>query len=83
VGCCTIVISFVAMKSLNKTSRVLKDKPTIGSPIFMAFPCDRIPKVTEDVYVHFCIHSSSSSKFTSQFRERFEAAALEHGRRSS
>ena len=55
---------------------IVKDKPTICSPIFMAFPCDRIPKVTEDVHVHFFIHSSNSCKFTSQFRERFEAAAV-------
>jgi hypothetical protein len=55
----------------------------LGSPIFMAFHCDRIPKVTEDVYVHLCIHSSNSCKFTSQFRELFEAAAVEHDRRSS
>ena len=54
----------------------MKGKPAIGYPIFMAFPCDRIPEVTKDVHVHFFTHSRNSCKFTSQFRERCEAAAV-------
>jgi hypothetical protein len=36
---------------------VVKEKPTVGSPFFGAFPSDRIPKAIKDVNVHFLIHS--------------------------
>jgi hypothetical protein len=35
------------------------EKPTVGSPFFMAFPSDRNPAATKDVNVHFFIHSSA------------------------
>ena len=38
-------------------SIVVKENPTVVSPFFGAFPTDRIPKVTNNVKVHFCIHS--------------------------
>jgi hypothetical protein len=41
----------------------VKEKPTVGYPLFGAFPSDRIPKATKDVSVHFFIHSSNSCKF--------------------
>jgi hypothetical protein len=34
---------------------VVKEKPNVGTPIFGAFPSDRIPKVTKDVSVHLFI----------------------------
>jgi len=61
-------------------SIVVKEKPTVGSVFFGAFPSDRIPNATKNVTVHFFIHSSNSSKiyqsvpvsYNSEFRERFE-----------
>jgi hypothetical protein len=40
----------------------MKEKPTVGSPFFRAFPSDVIPKVTKDVNMHFFVNSSKSSK---------------------
>jgi hypothetical protein len=69
----------------------VKEKPTVGSPLFGEFPSDRIPKATKDGNVHFFIHSftcrdglmmnnawqSKHVNYTSEFRERFEAATYE------
>jgi len=41
----------------------VKEKPTVGSPFFGAFPSAHIPKATEDVYVPYFIHSNNSCKF--------------------
>ena len=35
----------------------MKEKPTVGSPFFRVFPSDCIHKATNDVSVHFFIHS--------------------------
>jgi hypothetical protein len=35
----------------------VKDKQTVGSPFFGAFPSDLIPKATKEVNVRFLIHS--------------------------
>jgi hypothetical protein len=35
----------------------VKEKPTVGSPFFGAFPSDRIPRAKKDANVHFFIHS--------------------------
>jgi len=43
-------------------SIVAKEKPTVGSSFYRAFPTDRIPKATRDVNVHFFIYSSTSSE---------------------
>jgi hypothetical protein len=37
----------------------VKEKPTVGSPFFEAFPSDRMPKAMKVVNVHFFIHCSS------------------------
>jgi hypothetical protein len=37
-------------------SIVVKEKPTVGSPIFRVFPSDRIPEAMKEVNVHFFIH---------------------------
>jgi hypothetical protein len=36
---------------------VVKEKPTVGSPFFGAFPSDLILKATKDVNVRFLMHS--------------------------
>jgi hypothetical protein len=49
----------------NRTVRwsiVMKEKPTVGSPFFGAFPSDHITKVTKDVNVGFFIHSGNCCK---------------------
>jgi hypothetical protein len=38
---------------------VVKDKPTVGSPLVVAFPSDHIFKATKDVNVHFFIHGGN------------------------
>ena len=50
------------MLSLVSWSIVVKEKLTVGSPLFGAFPSDRNPKATKDVTVHFFTHSSNSRK---------------------
>jgi len=40
----------------------MKEKPTVGSPFFGAFPSNCIPKAMKDVSVHFFIHRSNSCK---------------------
>jgi len=40
----------------------VKEKPTVGSPFFGAFPSDRNHEATKDVSVHFFIHSRNSCK---------------------
>jgi len=59
----------------------VKEKSAVDSPLFGAFPSDRIPKATKDANVYFFIHISDSSKFykiftvnfTSELGELFEA----------
>jgi len=59
----------------------VKDKQTIGSTFFGAFPSDRMPKATKNVISYFFIHSNNYCKlqqripanYTSEFRELFEA----------
>ena len=41
-------------------------KSTVGSPFFMVFPSDHIPKMMKDVKVHFSIHCSNSCKLYQQ-----------------
>jgi hypothetical protein len=40
----------------------MKEKSSVGSPYFGAFPSDRIPRATNVVSVYFFIHSSNSCK---------------------
>jgi len=40
----------------------VKEKPTVGSQFFGAFPSERIHKATKDVNVHFFINSSNFYK---------------------
>jgi len=35
----------------------VQEKPTAGSPVFEAFPSDRISKATKDINILFFIHS--------------------------
>jgi len=51
----------------------MKDKSTVGSPYFGAFPSDRIPKAIKDNNDHIFIHSSNSC--TSEFGELLEPTA--------
>ena len=58
----------------------MNEKPTVGSPVFGAFPSDRNPKATKDVNVHLFIHNFTScnnycQRF-SEFRELFEATSI-------
>jgi hypothetical protein len=43
-------------------SIVVKEKPTIGSPFFGAFPSGRISKATKDASIYFCIRARNSYK---------------------
>ena len=40
----------------------MKEKPTVDSPFFVAFPSDRVPKAMKDISVHFFIYSNISRK---------------------
>ena len=53
----------------------MKEKPTVGSPFFRAFPSDFIPKAMKEVNVHFFLHSYCTTGiiYTSKFRKLFEA----------
>jgi hypothetical protein len=42
---------------------VMKEKPTVVSPIFGVFPSDHIPTATKDVNVRFFIHISNLCKW--------------------
>jgi hypothetical protein len=68
------------------SSIVLKEKLTVGSPFFGAFPTDRIPKATKDVNVRKFLDSQFylngdwnfsdadiSVNYTSEFRKLSEA----------
>jgi hypothetical protein len=58
--CCHIVICQEILYQ-NRTvcwGIVVKEKPTVGSPFFGAFPSDRIPKVTKVVNLHFFRHTA-------------------------
>jgi hypothetical protein len=43
-------------------SIVMKEKQSVGFPLFGVLPSDYIPKVTKDFTVYFFIQSSNSSK---------------------
>jgi hypothetical protein len=63
--CSSVVTLFFAKKILDQNrqvcwSIVVKEKPTVGSPILGVFRSDCIPKATKDVSVHLFIHSSNS-----------------------
>jgi hypothetical protein len=45
---------------------VMKEKHTVGSAFFGAFPSGRIPKATKDVNVHVFIYDSNSCKLCQQ-----------------
>jgi len=53
VGSSSVVTSLFSKKLLIKTdwSIVVKEKPTVGSPFFVAFPSVHIPNHTKDVKV--------------------------------
>ena len=59
-------------------SIVLKEKATVGSPFFGAFPSDRIPKATKDVSLYFFSTIAIPVNDTSEFREHFEAITYVH-----
>jgi len=40
----------------------MKEKPTVDSPFFGAFPSDLSPKAIKDISVHFFIYSNNSCK---------------------
>jgi hypothetical protein len=48
-------------------STVVQEKPTAGSPVFEAFPSDRISKATKDVNVLLFIHSFTEISPMQQF----------------
>ena len=65
--CSSVVTLFFCEKFFKKNwpvcwSNIVKEKPTLGSPFFAAFPSDRIPKATKDVNVHLLVHSSNSTQ---------------------
>ena len=60
----------------------MKEKAAVGSPFFVAFPSNRIPKATKDVNVLFFSSNSCQVRqgiqvnYTCEFREIFEATML-------
>ena len=55
-------------------SIVMKEKPAVRSPFFVAFHSDRTPKATKDVSVNFLIHTFTfKDRPRSEFRELTEA----------
>ena len=64
-GCFSVVTLFFAKQILDQHRAVrcsifVKEKPAVGSPLWGAFPSDRIPQATKDVDVHFSIHSTNT-----------------------
>ena len=62
-----MVTLFFAKKFLTKPTSVLEhcrvtEKPTVGSPFFVAFPSGRIPNATKDVSIHCFIYSTNYCK---------------------
>jgi hypothetical protein len=64
----------------------MKNKPTIGSPYFGAFPSDRIPKAIKNSNEHILFTVTFSVNYTREFRELLEPTAytfyktvFEHG----
>jgi hypothetical protein len=51
----------------------MKEKKTVGSPLFRAFPCDCIPKAKKDVNIYFFIPVAVPVNYSSEFRQLFEA----------
>ena len=54
--CCHNVLCYQIVDKIRTVYRgiVMKEKSTVGSPFFGAFPSDRNSKATEYVNVHFC-----------------------------
>jgi hypothetical protein len=50
----------------------VKEKPTIGSPFFGAFPYDRIPKALKDVNYIFLVTVAIPVNYISEFQELYE-----------
>ena len=50
----------------------MKEKPTVGSPFFGAFPSDRIPQLMNDVNAHF-LFTTIPVNYTSELMEHLEA----------
>jgi hypothetical protein len=42
----------------------VKEKPTVDSPFFGAFPSDRIPKAMKNISIHLFIYSNNSRKLS-------------------
>jgi len=51
----------------------VKEKPTFGSPIFGAFPYDRIPKAAKDANYIFLITVAIPVNYSSEFQELYVA----------
>jgi hypothetical protein len=48
-------------------SIVVKNRPSVGSPFFRAFPSYRIPNVTKDVSVHFLLTVGNPVIYTTEY----------------
>jgi hypothetical protein len=57
----------------------MKEKPSVGSPFWGAFPSDRIRKATEDVSANLrdrnFHHAAIPVNYTSEFQALFEATS--------
>jgi len=49
----------------------VKEKPTLGSPFFRAFPSDCIPEAMKEVNVHFFIHNYYAASIIPANSENF------------
>jgi hypothetical protein len=56
----------------------MKEKPTVGSPYFGAFPSDRVPKAMKGINVYFFIHNKNSCKLYQQILENFRSYYIFH-----
>jgi hypothetical protein len=54
----------------------VKDKTNCWFSFFWVASSYHIPKATNDVHVHFFIHSSNAVNYTSEFQEVFEDRLL-------
>ena len=65
--CCHIVHCLEILDPYRPVSvLVVKEKPTVGSPYFGAFPSSGISRATKDVNVHFFIHSFTENSHLQQ-----------------